>query len=892
VSASPSRSHPNDCGCCAGLTAETPVSLTNRPGLSAISYRVGTHSRFKESMLAALSGAGLTALKDLRTRADDDFTIALLDAAATMADILTFYQERLANEAFLRTATERRSVLELARLIGYELHPGVAASTALAFTVDDAPGAPRLAIIDAGTRVQSIPGPGEKPQTFETIEKIEARVEWNAIRPRQTQPQPISTGMSSILFKSTPIKLVKGDALLIIAPDSSGHVETKLRRVSDVNEDNVKQQTTVTLIQLPASRTVVLDTPISTGHFIAGNVAFNNDTIQNQVLNQSWNTSDLDSFARLQGFSVDEMYQIIASRYRRRPSAPNTAVFAMRKRATLFGANAPDFKAMAKDTQTAYPAEFDPRHGWDWPVPPFDRSDELYLDQVYKEMKASDWVVVSRPSMRDVITQIKTAEETAAAWFAISGQVTAITLDSGTAGVRPAYMHDLRQMRLYIAPEKLTPADLPDTSEVQRSPIQLDGPVQGLEPGQTIIFSGSRAEADGVTGAEVALISEVTLDAGYTTLKLTHDLQHPYVRNTVRINANIATATHGETVQELLGGGDGSAKFQTFTLRQPPLTYVSAANASGTESTLQLRVNDLLWHETRALYGHGAKDHVYIARRDNEGNTTVQFGDGVTGARLPSGQNNIRAKYRKGIGLEGLVKTGQLSMLLSRPLGIKGVVNPQDATGAQNPEQLGDARTNAPLRVLTLDRVISLIDYENFACSFAGIAKALATWTWDGRSRGVMLTVAGPNGAAVEAGSATYDNLLGAIRAAGDPFVELHVKTYRPAYFRFAGNVKIDADFEADKVLAAVEQALRGNFAFSARSFGQPVMLSAVISVIQAVSGVIAVDVDKLYRSGADVSLQQRLLAELPVLSPDEQLSAAELLTLDAAPLDQLGVMA
>ena len=45
--------------------------------------------------------------------------IALLDAWATVGDVLTFYQERIANEGYLRTATERRSVLELARLVGY-----------------------------------------------------------------------------------------------------------------------------------------------------------------------------------------------------------------------------------------------------------------------------------------------------------------------------------------------------------------------------------------------------------------------------------------------------------------------------------------------------------------------------------------------------------------------------------------------------------------------------------------------------------------------------------------------------------------------------------------------------------------------------------------------------
>src|SRR5262249_18275014 len=56
------------------------------------------------------------------------------------------------------------------------------------------------------------------------------------------------------------------------------------------------------------------------------------------------------------------------------------------------------------------------------------------------------------------------------------------------------------------------------------------------------------------------------------------------------------------------------------------------------------------------------------------------------------------------------------------------------------------ARDNAPLQVRTLDRVVSLLDYEDFARAYAGIAKALATWSWDGQRRGVFLTVAGPEG--------------------------------------------------------------------------------------------------------------------------------------------------
>src|SRR5436309_5408770 len=131
----------NDCGCCEGVTAETPSVMENRPGLSAIAYRAGTHAQFRETLQARLSGSQQPALRGLTTREASDFTIALLDSWATVADVLTFYQERIANEAYLRTATERLSVLELARLIGYELRPGVAANTYLAFTLEDAPGA-------------------------------------------------------------------------------------------------------------------------------------------------------------------------------------------------------------------------------------------------------------------------------------------------------------------------------------------------------------------------------------------------------------------------------------------------------------------------------------------------------------------------------------------------------------------------------------------------------------------------------------------------------------------------------------------------------------------------------------------------------------------------------
>ena len=71
--------------------------------------------------------------------------------------MLTFYTERLAQESFLRTARERTSLAELGRLIGYQLRPGVAAETSLAFSAEHPPPAPPSATGEPGSSPRWFP---------------------------------------------------------------------------------------------------------------------------------------------------------------------------------------------------------------------------------------------------------------------------------------------------------------------------------------------------------------------------------------------------------------------------------------------------------------------------------------------------------------------------------------------------------------------------------------------------------------------------------------------------------------------------------------------------------------------------------------------------------------
>jgi len=896
----------SDCGCCEGQQARTPMQLYNRPGLSVIAYRVGDYGDFRASMHARLSASDQAPLAGLRTRDDDDFSIALLDAWAVVSDVLTFYQERYINESYLRTASERLSVLEQARLIGYQLNPGVAASTYLAFTLEDPPGAPDKAVkqitIEPGVKVQSTPGPGEEPQTYETVEQVEARVEWNRLRPRLRQPQVISSAMASVVLEGTDTGVKQGDTLLIKTAGMS------TSRVSKVTTDEKTQTTRVDFAGTPAlspasySPGCSVATAGSMDDLIDELAPTLADTIKNIIVG-CWKVEDVVALVELQSWDLDTVVKNINRLISPDSGSAGEQVFAFRLQAAVFGNSAPKKQLYDADGSPQVNASNElVTREWDTYG---ETEDILYLDNSYKEIVPGSYIVITRPFDHgahdsypyipaEVIASVTGVSTQPHTDYGISGKTTRLQLD--TPWIMPGHFTGFDLVRftsVFAQSQQLGVAQVPVEDEVQGDSLTLDGAHLYLRAGQNAILSGERTDLEGISGSEVVTLKEVLLDHGFTLLVFDNDLKYTYRRDSVAINANVALATHGETVSELLGSGDAAQAGQKFVLKQIPLTHVSASTSGGIKSTLQIRVDGILWDEVPTLYGRDADEHIYTTRLDDDGKVTVTFGDGVNGARLTSGQNNVRATYRKGIGLGGLVKAKQIDQLITRPLGLKSAINPLAPAGADAPEKLAAARDNAPLTVLTLDRAVSLQDYEDCSRAFAGIAKAFAIENWDGGKRRILITVAGPKGAIVEADSKLHDDLSGALQKAGDPLVGFRVLSYRPAPFRLSGNITVDTAYDGDDVLDDVGAALREKFSFEHRQFGQPVHLSDVYAVIQSVAGVIAVDIDRLYRTDETESIptDMRLNAALP--EKDDitgELLGAEMLVLDSAPLTDLGV--
>ncbi len=444
----------------------------------------------------------------------------------------------------------------------------------------------------------------------------------------------------------------------------------------------------------------------------------------------------------------------------------------------------------------------------------------------------------------------------------------------------------VRTTTAFVQSQQLLLAGVPvvDAIPAGTTSLMLNDFTPGLTPGQPVCLNGTRSDAPGVTVSEIVLLKDIVHAGGFTTLEFATGIQYSYVRSSLIINGNVTLATNGSTVQEVLGNGDGSQANQSFALKRPPLTYVSAPTPSGIASSLQIRVNGLEWQEVPTLYGLDASDQNYIVRLADDGTPTVTFGDPAS--RLKTGQQNVAATYRTGIGLSGNVAAGSLSILQSRQPGLRGVTNPLAANGGADPQHLSDARTSAPLTVLTLDRIVSLEDYQSFAQAFAGVGKVQAVEVWSGETRLVHLTIAAADGESINPSWNLYQTLVQAIALAHDPVQNFIVAGFQPLVFNLSASLLIDTPtYQQSVVQAAVQGTLTTAFSFANRSFAQAVSAAEVIALIQSVPGVIATTLTQLYLTSNPLGHFQTepspLLPSLPARWESNGIQPAQLLLLN-----------
>jgi hypothetical protein len=941
-----------NCGCCTGTSVQTPQPRNNLPGLPSVPYRVGTWANFKESMLARLSSSDYPALALLKTRSDDDFSIAFMDAAAIVLDILSFYQERLANESYLRTAGQLRSLTELSRLIGYQPSPGVSASTYAAFTLRAAPGqtpdpsAPAFTI-PQGTQMQSVPPQGQTPQIFETSAAIQAKPDWSALPVQSGVPWIPPGSSNSVYLCGTSTQLNLGDSLLLLGVTREGWVSSP----TNLTPSDQWQVVVINEIRVDTVRNLTYvswDSPLAQEGESSG--SSNEDMIsprveRSPVASRPISVSTNDAIRSIDNSFLRPIWGIgrlpILLPATIPPASPWVAakVFAFRQKATLFGNNAPHPNLfvnlnLGSSTQsfTSLPLLINAPVSdtiWSWIGFNIASAKQIDLDATYPKIVIGGWFALVSSGVAQLY-KVQKAQVVSISNFGLSGKVTELAADyqDPNIGTRfplqgtevwaqsdqllvaeqpltyPLYgtLLDLQDLRpdilslqvvaLFGKRQKIAVADgitglsfVPDDGTGQVSlvpgdvvtltdPTPLPLATNGTIPDWSVSTSAITLSVEDVNGrsgtiqaalnqftllvagandpniSEYALVSTVTtIDVPYphTQIQLQSTLANCYDRALSTVNVNVALATNGQSVTEIMGSGNASTPDQSFTLKQSPLTYVQAPTPTGRQSTLRVQANGVAWTEVPSLYEAGPSDQVFATLNQPAGTAEVLFGGDGEGSLLPTGQNNIQANYRIGLGSTGNVAANTLTTLIDRPLGVSGVTNPAAATGGQDPQSVNNIRSNAPLTVLTLGRAVSLTDYQNYAGTFAGIAKAYAIWIPSGPGQGVFLTVAGVNGAALPPGNPTLMNLVASLQNYGNPLIAITVQSFVETLFGLSADLKYDPAYNQPTVQAQVLQALSQAYGFAQRTFGQGISVDEITTFIQNVPGVVAVNVTSVF---------------------------------------------
>lgn len=568
-------------GCCGAPPPPpaAPLAIDNAPGLSTIAYRIGTFTSFRRAMLdevarVDLLGATPNPFAGWHEGTDGDYHTLFIELWAYLADILTFYQERIANEAYLGTATQRSSSLRLARLIDYKPGPGAGASGLAAFSAAKG----KVVTVPAGFRIGSRTQPGKAAATFETSAAVTARAEQNAIPLSEVAPTNQFAQLSSI---GTVFGVI-GSLSEAIAVDLYGAAASTYFRTLPLVEtasanialfsgvaafQSVARSSRLSLapvsrlaVSRPAGSSVFTTGIGSTATFTTGTgstafVPFADLTTRSIVL-QGTNTRlavgdyvltveggqsgspnatpyRLDSVVadKTANTTTIKWQEPAGTTYTQSASDP-VALYALRIKAGAFGNSAPIWLTLPYTLNGQNPPNTSPPtqvtavypDSWDDPQKdPFyiKAGNTLLLDAVYDNAKGTPqtpgWIVLA-PSGGDlsgaITRQFSAARTVTNADYAITSKVTQITL-TGAGIPAPDKVNrrfGIRDTLILTGAEALAlQNNLPLPDPLEGDTLILAGQFPNLQDGQAVVVQGNQFDPTGQQTTPTALAEFHTL---------------------------------------------------------------------------------------------------------------------------------------------------------------------------------------------------------------------------------------------------------------------------------------------------------------------------------------------------------------------------------------------
>jgi predicted phage baseplate assembly protein len=778
--------------------SETTAAPTNLPGLPQIAYRIGDYVSFRQAVLTPLfTPAELTLSINgapvWRTDGQGDLAVMIAEWFAYIADIISFYNERIANQDYLRTASLPESVNNLIALLGYRPRPAIGAVGTLAALLS--PGqsfgnAPIL--LPQGLQFQSKPTPGQTPQIFE----LSAATPISAPDQLPAAPPPVLLGT------------VREPPKWIFSPY---HAERYIGKFG-LSAAKIISTTANTLILQGAVTTIdtgallrLRDRAGTAGPWLA--------TVQSSAIGPSPSGAGQQTTLTLT-LSAAPPENLTAAGAALESAAQSVAVWSIFKGA-ISGAT-------------------------------------IHLASLARQITPGDWVLLTAAggSPAPLLAQVQSTTDVI--WDA-----------NATSPKTPPFSSTATTTPIPVLHTEITlTAALPTGWDSATVTVHFGWVTAGVllnqpfSPGTPSTLVGTSAQNfPPSNGTEILLQDSTGLgiavtgsSAGDSNLALGNlpdpppALQPPFL-----VLPNLLAVTRGKTVaNEILGSGDPTNPAQDFQLSQSPVTYLSQGATYA--STINLTVNNLPWKEVPFFYGQAPDAQVFVTREDNNGKTHVMFGDGVNGARLPAGVNNIVATYRIGAGAAS-PPAGKLTIIAKSYPGLRAVLNPVAVSGGADPDPPNQIQRFAPRSVLTFGRAVSVFDYAALAAEAPGVTRADAVWAWNDAQQRTMVTVYVGD----DAGAATAATT--ALRAAGDPNRPVQIIQATPIAAALVITLLVtpgmDTSIISAAIIAALTDTAAGLFGAWNLGIGQTMFDSQIEAAVLAVPGAVAIPSQTFYANNA-----------------------------------------
>ncbi|WP_375494017.1 baseplate J/gp47 family protein [uncultured Nostoc sp.] len=229
---------PSDLDC----ETPTPVCPPLQEDIPPIDYLAKDFLSFRQ----ALSDFSVLRYPEWQERSEADFGVMFMEALCALADDLSYTQDRIAAEATLATATQRRSIVRHARLVDYEPKPATAAQVLLQLDVlDNVP-------IPSGFAIASTQGPDGAtinfeigtglidPQTgLQNLTTYPVNHLWNEIQPYcwDDSQQCLRSGSTDMWVVGQGFNFTGGQALLIETQGATT-LDPKIREIVHLVDGN------------------------------------------------------------------------------------------------------------------------------------------------------------------------------------------------------------------------------------------------------------------------------------------------------------------------------------------------------------------------------------------------------------------------------------------------------------------------------------------------------------------------------------------------------------------------------------------------------------------------------------------------------------------------------